>query len=255
MNKQNRLNIVDEARGFTLISMILYHFMWDLKYIAMFDIDWYAGPVGYVWQKSICISFIFISGFCFCFGKNRLKRSARIFICGIVITTVTLIVMPENRIVFGILTFIGTAGIFTILVDRLHTRLEKILNKKTLNLTMIIGMVLLFVVFFRVNDGFIYILKRTELPKYLYKGYIATFVGFPDPTFFSTDYFAILPWTFLYLAGYYTNRVVMNNNKIVTCLSENHIPIISNIGRKSLIIYMFHQPVLYAIMLLIQNIK
>jgi len=255
MIRQNRLNRVDELRGFTLISMILYHFMWDLKNIAMFNMDWYTGPFGYVWQKSICITFIFISGFCFSFGKKRLKRSLLIFICGGIITAVTLLAMPDNRVVFGILTFIGSAGIITIFIDKLHTNLEEKLNKRTLNLTMAIGMLLLFVICFNIYNEYIYLPSAVMLPKYMYKGYVATFIGFPDPTFFSTDYFPIFPWIFLYLLGYYTQRIVKNQERIIEFLKKDRFKLISYIGRKTLIIYMVHQPILYLITMIIIKLR
>lgn len=255
MNIQGRLNRVDEARGFTLISMILYHFMWDLKYIALFDIDWYTGPIGYIWQKSICISFIFISGFCFSFGKKRFKRSLLVFICGILITAVTLIIMPENRIIFGILTFLGTAGIITIPIDRLHVKLEQKLSENTLNITMMIGTILLFIAFFNVNYGFVNIPAKFIVPKYMYSGYVATFLGFPDPLFFSTDYFALLPWIFLYLCGYYSQRVFKNYSKIIEYFRHDTFSQVSFIGRKSLIIYMLHQPVLYLITIILIRVR
>lgn len=255
MKNKDRLNRVDELRGFTLISMILYHFMWDLKYIALLNMEWYTGPFGYVWQKSICISFIFISGFCFSMGKNRIKRSALIFVCGALISAVTLILMPENRIIFGILTFIGSAGFITFIIDKLHTKLESKLEASTLNITMIIGSLLLFIVFFNVNNGYIYVPSRLDLPKYLYKGYVETYLGFPAPSFFSTDYFSIFPWIFLYLVGYYSQRVICRSDIIISFLKKDKFHFISEIGRKSLIIYMLHQPVLYMITLIIQQIK
>ena len=256
MTTNKRLNIIDEARGFTLISMILYHFCWDLKYIAGFSLEWYTGPLGYVWQRSICMSFIIISGFCFCMGKNRLKRSATVFAAGLIITAVTLIAMPENRIVFGVLTFLGTAGLIMIPVDKIHRILERKLDTRTINLTMIIGSILLFVVFYDVNYGMLFVGHKMELPAYLYSGYFETFLGFPDPMFYSTDYFSILPWIFLYMAGYYIYRLVMcvkASEAVCDALSRNRFKSIAFIGRKSLIIYMLHQPVLYAITLLIMK--
>lgn len=251
-----RLRKIDEIRGLTLISMILYHFMWDLYFIAGFHIDWYTGPIGYVWQKSICICFIFISGFCFSMGKNRLKRSLLIFICGCIITAVTLIFMPENRVIFGILTFIGSAGLIMILVDKPHKYLEGKLDRKTLNLTMLIGNFIFFIAFFKVNFGQIFVFVGSiDVPHYFYSGYISTFFGFPAPTFFSTDYFAILPWIFLYFVGYYAEKIILKINKVEDYLKEDRLKAISFIGRKTLIIYMLHQPVLYLITLIAMRLK
>ena len=253
MAVSNRLQRIDEIRGFTLISMIIYHFLWDLRYIADFNIDWYGGTASNVWQKSICITFIFISGFCFSFGKKRLKRSVIIFMCGALISAVTVFLMPENRVVFGILTFLGSAGFITVLFDKLNRITVSKIEEDTFNLTMLIGMILLFISFFNVNYGYIFFPKKTLLPKYLYDGYFMTFIGFPDPLFFSTDYFAILPWMFLYLAGYYTQKITGNNNIVAEFLLNDRFKFISYLGRNSLIIYMLHQPILYVVTLIIMK--
>lgn len=255
MTYSNRLQRIDEIRGFTLISMIIYHFMWDLRYIADFNISWYGGTASNIWQKSICITFIFISGFCFSFGKKRLKRSLIIFMCGALISAVTFILMPENRVVFGVLTFLGSAGFITIIVDKLNKIIVSKINESTFNLTMLIGMLLLFISFFNVNFGYIFFPKKTLLPKYLYDGYFMTFIGFPDPSFFSTDYFAILPWIFLYLSGYFMQKTIGNKQAVVKYLLNDRFKFISYLGRNSLIIYMVHQPVLYLVTLIIMRIS
>ncbi|MDO4508453.1 MAG: heparan-alpha-glucosaminide N-acetyltransferase [Lachnospiraceae bacterium] len=255
MTYSNRLQRIDEIRGFTLISMIIYHFMWDLRYIADFNISWYGGTASNIWQKSICITFIFISGFCFSFGKKRLKRSLIIFMCGALISAVTFILMPENRVVFGVLTFLGSAGFITIIVDKLNKIIVSKINESTFNLTMLIGMLLLFISFFNVNFGYIIFPKKTLLPKYLYDGYFMTFIGFPDPSFFSTDYFAILPWIFLYLSGYFMQKTIGNKQAVVKYLLNDRFKFISYLGRNSLIIYMVHQPVLYLVTLIIMRIS
>ena len=80
-----------------------------------------------------------------------------------------------------------------------------------------------------------------------------TFLGFPDPYFFSTDYFAIFPWIFLYLAGYYTQKIIKNNNTVIKYLMNDRFRFITFLGRNSLIIYMVHQPVLYVVTLIIMK--
>ena len=264
-----RLNRVDEIRGITLISMILYHFMWDLVYLAGFNFSWYTSLVGHIWQKSICISFIIISGFCFSMGKNRIKRGFIVFLSGALVSMVTLLVMPENRVVFGVLTFLGTASFIMIPVDKAHRKLEERLDKITLNLTMIIGSLLLFIAFFNVNAGYIFFPLKTELPRYLYKGYAATFMGFPDNTFFSTDYFAIIPWIFIYMFGYYVYRLYISGqaentekkqetNRFISVreyLMKDRFKYMSLIGKYSLIIYLLHQPLLYLLTILIEKIS
>jgi len=259
----NRLTRIDEVRGFTLISMILYHFMWDLNYIAGIRMKWYDGPIGEIWQQSICISFILISGFCFNLGKHHFKRQMEVFIAGAIVTAVTLIAMPENRIIFGILTFLGSAGLIMIGIDKIHRKLEEKVNSKVLNVVMAIVSLLLFIVFYDVYyESINLFFTKIRMPAFLYKGYLATFIGFADPDFFSTDYFSLLPWMFLYMMGYYIYRIMgfikesKAEGSILDMLKgRKWVSSFDFLGRNSLIIYLLHQPVLYGITLLVLELQ
>jgi len=260
-----RLAKIDEIRGITLISMILYHFMWDLKNIAgLNNMEWYTGLFGKIWQKSICITFIFIAGFCFCFSRKHFKRGMITFLAGALVTSVTLMLMPDNRVVFGVLTLIGSATFIMILVDKIHMKIEQKLDPWTLNLTMLIGNILFFIMCFKINKGLINLfITNIEVPKYMYSGYFMTYIGFPDPTFFSTDYFSILPWMFLYAAGYYFYRFLTcrtkdgrsNGESVLACLKDAKCKPLGLVGSHTLIIYLLHQPVLYLITILVSMHK
>ena len=53
---------LDTLRGVTLVSMMAYHACWDLVYIFGMDWDWYGSFGAYLWQQSICWTFILLSG-------------------------------------------------------------------------------------------------------------------------------------------------------------------------------------------------
>ena len=255
-----RLYKIDEIRGATLISMILYHFMWDLKYIAGFEMEWYESIFAHVWQKSICITFILISGFCFSLSRNHLKRGLITFFSGGLVTLVTLLVMPENRVVFGILTFIGTAMLIMIPISKAHKYIGERINRDTLNITMLIASMLFFIVFYSVNYGFLnFIFTKVNIPRHMCKGYLADYIGFTDPTFYSTDYFSIFPWMFLFMFGYYLYEVIKPLNTsdadsmIIRFLKSKNSRAFEAIGKRTLIIYLLHQPVLYLITIIIMN--
>lgn len=261
-----RLNKLDQIRGVTLVSMILYHFLWDIVFIAGIDIPWYSKAPGNIWQKSICITFILLSGFCFSFGNKRLKRSLQIFICGAIVTVVTLLAMPEDPVIFGVLTFIGSAGLITIPFDKLHRKLEAKMSstQKSFNLSLFVTSLLLFIICFRISRGYLNLLfTKLYLPKEIYAGLLSTFFGFMMKGFVSSDYFAILPWYFLYLCGYFLYRISgVEEYKNTGCenwfikeFKDGKIKAFQWLGKRSLIIYMLHQPILYMITLLIMNIK
>ena len=114
---KQRYELLDTLRGFSLVNMIFYHFIWDLIYIfSVIDNVW--PNLFYIWQQFICSSFIFISGFCWPLSHNHLRRGLTIFACGILITLVTYIFLPQNTIVFGILTFLGSAALFLLILPQ-----------------------------------------------------------------------------------------------------------------------------------------
>lgn len=49
-----RCALLDELRGLDLISMMLYHGMWDLVYLFGVRAPWYGSWQGELWQQSIC---------------------------------------------------------------------------------------------------------------------------------------------------------------------------------------------------------
>lgn len=238
--KGKRYAWIDTLRGLTLISMIAYHAMWDVVYMLGLNIEWYKSDVGYVWQQSICWTFILLSGFCWQLGKNSIKRGMEVFISGVIITIVMLIAMPENRIFFGILTFLGSAML-----------IMPFLNKALCRINSRLGALLFFALFllFRdVNEGtlgfFPYFYCR--VPKLMYSNLFTAYLGFAPADFFSADYFGMLPWIFLYITGYYIYRIV-DDIHVMDKIRCARLPLIELFGRYSLGIYIAHQPIIYGI--------
>ena len=55
-----RYRLLDELRGLDLISMMLYHGMWDVVFLFGVAQKWYTGRPGFVWQQSICWVFLLL---------------------------------------------------------------------------------------------------------------------------------------------------------------------------------------------------
>lgn len=106
-NTSGRYALLDELRGLDLLSMMLYHGCWDLVNLFGIQADWYYGLPGHLWQQSICWVFILLSGFCVQLGHHTLRRGAQVFGAGALVTAVTLLFMPEDRVIFGVLTLLG----------------------------------------------------------------------------------------------------------------------------------------------------
>lgn len=237
----DRLHLLDSLRGITLISMILYHVAWDLVYIYGVKWNWYRGMGAYIWQQSICWVFILLAGFCRSFGKKPFKRGLVVFLGGALVSFVTMVFTPASRVIFGVLTLLGSCMLLMI-------PLERLLKKMPIPVG-IAGSMLLFFLTRDVNHGYLGFGGMTffELPDGLYRNPLTTFLGFPEPGFFSTDYFSLFPWVFLFVCGYFLYRLFAENGWFAKSIFKVDCKPLSFIGRYSLFIYLLHQPILYGI--------
>lgn len=243
MNK--RLHLLDALRGFTLINMIAYHGIWNLVYLFGVQAPWYRGTPGYIWQQWICWTFILLSGFCFRLGRRPLKRGLTVFGCGILVTAVTLAVMPDSRIIFGVLTCIGSCMLLLIPLEKWLKRVPS-----AVGLALSFG---LFVLLRNVPDGTLGFegLVLAALPESLYRNLLTAYLGFPHRGFFSTDYFPLIPWLFLFVTGYFLFRCLDEKGLNEKLFTRGQFPVLNWMGRHSLLIYLLHQPVLYGLCLLL----
>ena len=252
--KSGRLALLDCIRGITLISMILYHACWDAVYIVGADWPWYLSRGSYIWQQSICWTFTFLSGFCIPFSGKLLKRGLMVFGAGALVMLVTNILLPEDRVVFGVLTLIGSCMLMMIPVQKIG------MTGRRAALLFAVSAIL-FILCKDINAGllgtgmlhriFPAIPQRTvPVPAGLYRNLFTAYLGFPPADFYSTDYFSILPWSFLYLSGYAFHHILRDAGALDHPVLKVDCRPLSFLGRHSLLIYLLHQPVLYLYVLI-----
>ena len=185
-NASARYALLDELRGLDLVSMMLYHGCWDLVNLFGIQADWYYGLPGHLWQQSICWVFILLSGFCVQLGHHTLRRGAQVFGAGALVTAVTLLFMPEDRVVFGVLTLLGSAMLLTGLLEKPLQRIPPAAGFAV--------SAVLFALTRNVSAGYLgFGSLRLWLPQTLYVNYATAYFGFYPWWFYSTDYFALLP--------------------------------------------------------------
>ncbi|MFI3212182.1 MAG: heparan-alpha-glucosaminide N-acetyltransferase domain-containing protein [Eubacteriales bacterium] len=252
--KSIRYHLIDSIRGITIISMILYHGSWDMVHIYHYDWAWFDSNLASIWQLSICLVFIFLAGFCWPISKHPIKHGLIVFFCGALVSLVTLIVMPEEPILFGILTFLGSAMLFMVFLDQFLKKIPSYIG--------ILFCILLFIISYPVNEHYLNFsflsfgiqplsfLQMVRLPSILYTGDFATFLGFTAPGFISADYYSFFPWFFLFSMGYFFYPI-MKENLSFQKLSSIKIKPLSFIGRHSLLIYVLHQPIVYGILIFV----
>lgn len=251
---KKRLELVDAYRGLTIISMILFHACWIASYfgIALSMETIFSRPF-VIWERTICCSFIFISGFVYSLGKRHLKNGLIVLSLGILITIGSVLFLYEIRDIFGVLWILGIYSLIMIPVDKFFEK--KSVNK--LIYSFLIAVIMIFLVMtWNINSGFLGLegIYKIDLSPRLYNGYIMTFIGFMDPTFYSVDYFSFFPWIFVFLEGYFIHKIIRG-----TCFEEKiltiKVPGLSEIGKHSLILYLIHPIIIFVICTIIEYFK
>ena len=211
---------------------------------------------------------------CFCLGRRPVKRGLLLTGCGIIITLATAFVMPDAIVIMGILSFFGLATLITALLNPLLSRIPAFAGLPV--------SFLLFLLTKEASYGYLGFesFRLLELPRFLYQGKIMMVLGFPYDGFYSTDYFPLIPWIFLFFSGYFTWQLILWAALLRQKAAERYaflrnasagrgipassvrLPLLEKpkcqplefLGKNTLPVYMLHQPVLMAIFTLIDLI-
>lgn len=235
---KNRYHLLDALRGLALVNMIAFHGMWDLVYLRGVNAPWYESFGAFCWQQGICWTFILLSGYCWAMSRSHVKQGLTVFLAGAVVSAVTAFMGPDTIILFGVLTLLGSAALITILVDIVFKKLPPWLG-------LVLSAALFALTRWTVRGYWgIQGIFTLPLPGGLYHNMLTAYVGFPQPSFYSTDYFPLIPWLFLFWCGYFLYRLTEKHLPESELLRVK-LPLLSLMGRHSLLIYLAHQPVLY----------
>ena len=238
-----RYRLIDTLRGLALVNMVAFHLCYDIFMIYGQDPEWAFRPATVAWERYICVSFILISGISLNFSKHAYRRGLIVSACGLIITLVTAIAMPEEIILFGVLTCIGACMLITQAVRRLLEKCEPFAGAA--------AFLALFAFTYGVPRGYLgfFNAELIALPKQLYFFRPLALFGLPDGEFASSDYFPLVPWLFLFACGFFVWRAIEKLGWERAFLRG--VPLLDWFGRYSLWIYMIHQPLLMGVCFLI----
>lgn len=239
-----RYHLLDTIRGFALFFMILYHTLWDLQNLFYVSLPFFKPPFTEIWQQVNCAVFILLSGFCQPLGRKKLRHALTVFIAGAAVSVVTLVAMPSAAVKFGILTMLGSAMLLMLPLSRVFSRIPPFVG--------FAASLLLFLLLHDVMLGYVgfYGVRLFQVPAFFYANDGTAYLGFPQASFFSGDYFPLIPWLFLFFAGYFLHAIFRKYG-LFRYLERGRLPFINRCGRLSLWIYVAHQPVIYAVLTVI----
>lgn len=240
-NAHNRFPEIDILRGIAIIGMIIFHLFFLLNYFAILQNDMYEG-IFLILARGVQFLFLSLVGvsMAISFQKNKLlgfnkkdyylkqwKRASIIFLFALIITLVTKIIIPDKYVFFGILHFIALSIVI----------LSFIADNKWLSLMISISS---YFIFFIIQN--IYVTHKFLL-----------IFGFKIEGIQSIDYFPIFPWISIISLGIFFGHTLYKSHKRIFTVNIPRFIItpFAFLGKKALIIYMIHVPILY---LLIQFI-
>ncbi|MCL2636885.1 MAG: DUF1624 domain-containing protein [Oscillospiraceae bacterium] len=249
MRDSKRIGLLDEIRGFAIICMVVYHFLFSLQNFYSVDVpvffdDWFS-----IIQRTFAGAFIFISG-CVCrFSRNNLKRGTQCFFLGMVITFVVSLVQPAFPIHFGILHLLGISMIIYALAEAFFDFVPPLAG------ILIFGF--LFFALFNIphgDPGYIGFngLFVIPMPELLYDAGALFPLGFNSPYANYGDYFPLLPWFCIFAAGCFFG-VYARDNALPRWFYKTRVRFLAATGRYTIWIYLLHQPIIIAILNIIFN--
>lgn len=243
MTDKKRISLLDEIRGFCVFCMVFYHAFYT--YGTLFDLSFASDAFDFFEpvEPVFAGTFILISGISCRLSRSNIKRGLLLAVVSALITFVTVVLMPKaglegGEIYFGILHFLAVAIILFALLHKLADKVNPVIG--------IIVSAVLFYLFRGTSSGFFGLFSPYILhfPQKLYDCAYLFPLGFANPSFYSADYFPILPWIFLFFLGSFLG-VYVASGKVPNFAYRSNLKIFDWLGTHALIIYIVHQPVIY----------
>ena len=250
VDSAKRYHLLDEIRGFAIICMVFFHgfylmaelFGWSFGQVLL---DFFTPA-----EPFFAATFVLISGICCRLSRNNALRGARLLWLAVGLTVVTYLLqlfgVDGVVIWFGILHLLALSMLFYAAVGKW---IDKVPWWITIPLCLII-----FALAFNLESGYVgFGSLKVDLPVAIKFNRQLFPFGITAPGFFSADYFPLLPWLPMFVVGTVLGKS-FEKGTAPAIFSKNPIPIFAWCGKKSLIIYLAHQPILFGIFFLVDKI-
>lgn len=224
---RKRIFEIDLLRFIAIIIMIAYHLSYDLNYYLGQKIN-LEGLTWTIIAKIGAFIFIFVSGISSGFSKSNVKRGAKVFLYGIVITIVTFIFVRTEYVRFGILHLLGFCMIIYPFLLRINS------------------FVLVAIAAVSFYLGFVF-------DKMQVKTFLLLPLGLYYNGFVSIDYYPIFPYISFFITGILAYKLFYYKRKSLFKINYS-FKLVEFVSKNSLVIYLVHQPIFISAIFLIKTI-
>lgn len=236
--RSSRLRLIDTVRGCSVVSMVLFHLSYDLVTLRGHTLPLFHSPFEDVWRASIGWTFLFIAGMMCALSRDNYRRAGKYLVVAALIYGVTTIAAVDTPISFGIIFCMGASTLVAALL-----RSAGLLRGRRSWLCSI-PLMALFLACLRVPQGLVGVGQFVlQLPRQLYATPYLAPLGFPGPHFASGDYYPLLPYSLLFLAGAGIGAS-LGAHGFPAFLHSVGLRPLEFVGRHALPIYVLHQPML-----------
>lgn len=222
--QSGRIVEIDAFRGIAIILMIIFHTVFDLAYFYNWTID-YLNGFWYYQGKSSAVFFMLVSGLSSSLSKNPLRRGLMVMAAGLAVTAITYVFSPAVYIRFGILHLLGAGMMLAPFLTGL--------TPLTLTLT-----------------GSLLLLSGRFMTPAAVNTSMLIPLGLPPSGFASLDYYPLIPWLGFIVYGLAAGKLLYPAQRpLWPNIGKNSgINLLAWLGRRSLFIYLMHQPILLTVL-------
>jgi uncharacterized membrane protein len=229
-----RWDILDVARGIAIAAMIVYHFSWDLSFLRLIATNIVAEP-GWQWfARSIAGSFLTLAGIGLVLAHGAefrpapfLRRLAKVGGAALAITAVTYVLVPDSYIFFGILHAIAVCSVLALPFLRAPFGVTAVAALASF------------------AAPWLFTSPELDHPLLDWLG-----LGLLPPR--TNDYVPVFPWFGLVLVGVLLGKTLSKRPPTASLsrwrAADPMTRTLAFAGRKSLPIYLLHQPILLGLL-------
>lgn len=226
---EKRIGFLDTWRAAALLAMIVWHFLFDLASEGLVPGSLMQSPVMELARYAIAGSFIAISGVCARLSKRPLRRGLVVFGAALLVSAATYFFGVP--VCWGILHLLGAC---MLLYAAVRKRWEALPGTYACGAALLV-FVLTFALPIRVRVGAPFLFP----------------LGLRTAAFASADYYPLLPWGALFFAA---AAAAERLDEMPPEKKYRSAPrALAWLSRRSLFIYLIHQPVLFALAALLQH--